>query len=196
MVYSMELFYEDAAVIVGVFLVGSFVEYWYHRLMHYPPAILKKNFQLGSVHTQHHKDNTADGIFLELSIYIGAGVPIMAAPFAFWPFRNATLWFVGSLCWLLLAAFSHQASHENPCLLFWMPMPVHYVHHKYNEQHHNFGMATDFWDRVFGTYCYHPYWCGEKELAMYNKYGVFDLKWRTDKSENELAKMSVVKAKK
>jgi hypothetical protein len=33
-----------------------------------------------------------------------------------------------------------------------MRMPLHYVHHAHSQWHHNFGMAFDFWDRVFGTY--------------------------------------------
>jgi len=33
-----------------------------------------------------------------------------------------------------------------------MKMPVHYVHHKYGMWHHNFGLAVDWWDHVFGTY--------------------------------------------
>ena len=31
-------------------------------------------------------------------------------------------------------------------------MPTHYVHHKFNMWHYNFGLALDVWDRVFRTY--------------------------------------------
>ena len=30
-------------------------------------------------------------------------------------------------------------------------MPTHYVHHKFNMWHYNFGIALDIWDRVFRT---------------------------------------------
>ena len=37
-------------------------------------------------------------------------------------------------------------------------MPTHYVHHKFNMWHYNFGMALDIWDRVFRTYKPVPQW--------------------------------------
>jgi sterol desaturase/sphingolipid hydroxylase (fatty acid hydroxylase superfamily) len=42
--------------------------------------------------------------------------------------------------------------HEKPELVFWLPRPVHHLHHSQKMWHHNFGILVDFWDRVFGTY--------------------------------------------
>lgn len=61
-------------------------------------------------------------------------------------------WVIGANGFAVFSAFAHQLQHENPKKCFWMPRPVHYIHHTHNQWHHNFGMATDFWDRVFGTY--------------------------------------------
>ena len=52
-------------------------------------------------------------------------------------------------CW---AAYSHQLQHEKPELCFWLPRPVHFLHHHQHMWHHNFGISFDIWDRVFGTY--------------------------------------------
>jgi sterol desaturase/sphingolipid hydroxylase (fatty acid hydroxylase superfamily) len=56
-----------------------------------------------------------------------------------------------------------------------MPMPVHYVHHKYGQWHHNFGLAVDWWDRVFGTYKAMD-WYDEKEQAK-PELGFRQLRW-------------------
>lgn len=54
-------------------------------------------------------------------------------------------------------------------------MPVHYVHHKYGQWHHNFGLAVDWWDHVFGTYKAMD-WYDEKEQAK-PQLGFGQLRW-------------------
>ena len=39
-----------------------------------------------------------------------------------------------------------------PLISFWLPRPVHYLHHRENMWRHNFGISLDIWDRVFATY--------------------------------------------
>lgn len=54
-------------------------------------------------------------------------------------------------------------------------MPVHYVHHKYNQWEYNFGLAVDWWDKVFGTYQAVD-WLGESELEIDK--GYWQIEWR------------------
>ena len=134
---------------VGWFLVAfvfaSLVEYWLHRLMHiYPRGI-------GAVHVRHHQENTGQGFWLEFRNYVVGTAPMMATMFLFsWQIGlSCTL---GGLSYAAFAAYAHQLQHDNPIKCDWMEMPVHYVHHKYDQWYHNFGLAVDWWDRVFGTY--------------------------------------------
>lgn len=143
-----------------------------HRIMHW--GILN----MGPQHREHHKNNSAQGVVREFWDYFKVGSIFAAAPFFFIRLDQATCYFVGAVCFGLFSAYSHQLSHENPALCFWMPMPPHYLHHKYNMWNHNFGMATDIWDQIFGTYQYVPNWLGEKERVMAKgKRGYMDIKW-------------------
>jgi len=83
--------------------------------------------------------------------------------------------FAGSLVYAAFSAYAHQLQHENPTKCVWMKMPVHYVHHKYNQWEHNFGLAVDWWDKLFGTY-QEVDWLTEKELEN-SAQGYWQIKW-------------------
>lgn len=132
-----------AAAIAG-FLVASLAEYWVHRLMHHSPTI-------GQRHRDHHRRNDAQGVLPEFADYLKGGLLAMLLPLAFsWAIGLG--WFLGCLVYALFSAYAHQLQHETPHRCIWLAMPVHYVHHKYGMWHHNFGLAVDWWDRLFGTY--------------------------------------------
>jgi sterol desaturase/sphingolipid hydroxylase (fatty acid hydroxylase superfamily) len=129
---------------VGGFIFASLMEYWGHRLMH-------QIRWLGTTHREHHARGTGQGVLLEFFDYFKGTWWMMLPPFLL-SISAGVGWVVGANLFILFSAFSHQLQHENPKKCFWMRMPVHYVHHAHNQWHHNFGMALDFWDRVFGTY--------------------------------------------
>ncbi|MFP4220334.1 MAG: sterol desaturase family protein [Phormidium sp.] len=134
------------AIAVGIlaFIFSSFVEYWIHRLMHHSP-------RFGERHRDHHRRNEGQGVVWEFRDYVKGAAIAMLLPFAI--SLNVGLgWLIGALAYALFSAYAHQLQHENPRKCFWMQMPVHYVHHKYQMWHHNFGLAVDWWDYVFGTY--------------------------------------------
>lgn len=134
------------AIAVGIlaFIFSSFVEYWIHRLMHHSP-------RFGERHRDHHRRNEGQGVIWEFRDYVKGAAIAMLLPFAI--SLNVGLgWLIGALAFALFSAYAHQLQHENPRKCFWMSMPVHYVHHKYQMWHHNFGLAVDWWDYVFGTY--------------------------------------------
>ncbi|MEA5463769.1 sterol desaturase family protein [Leptothoe sp. PORK10 BA2] len=129
---------------VAAFVFASFVEYWLHRLMHVSPKV-------GQRHRDHHRRNEGQGVVWEFRDYVLGSAIAMAIPFIF----SLTIglgWALGALVYSGFSAYAHQLQHENPRKCFWMKMPVHYVHHKYGMWHHNFGLAVDWWDHVFGTY--------------------------------------------
>lgn len=162
---------------IAAFVVGSFIEYWVHRLMHKPNSLVW--YLLGETHRGHHKGGTAAGVLWELLKYLKGAVLVFLWPF--WLVSDARFqwgWFCGTALYSVFAAFSHQMQHENPYRIFWMPMPVHYVHHKYNMSTHNFGLAVDWWDHCFRTYkpmgdCFRS----EKNIAIAKQRGFFQLKW-------------------
>ncbi len=129
---------------VAAFVFASFVEYWLHRLMHVSPKV-------GQRHRDHHRRNEGQGVVWEFRDYVLGSAIAMAIPFIF-SLTVGLGWALGALVYSGFSAYAHQLQHENPRKCFWMKMPVHYVHHKYGMWHHNFGLAVDWWDHIFGTY--------------------------------------------
>ncbi|MDJ0588409.1 MAG: sterol desaturase family protein [Pleurocapsa sp. MO_226.B13] len=151
------------------FIFASFLEYWLHRLMHIDPRFGRDIIP----HYNHHKENSAQGVLPEFKDY---SMVIPVGLFSFLISVTVGISFMsGTIVYALFSAYAHQLQHENPTKCFWLKMPVHYVHHKYNQWNHNFGLAVDWWDRVFGTYKEMD-WLSEKELEIPEK-GYLQLKW-------------------
>lgn len=157
----------DLAIFLGSFVFGSFVEYWMHRLMHIYP----KTFEF---HINHHKKNEGQGVLGEFRDYFKGGF-ILLLPLFLYSWEVGISWFLGGLTYAIFAAYAHQLQHENPTKCFWMKMPVHYVHHKYNQWKHNFGLGVDWWDRIFGTYK-EVEWLTETELTQ-PEMRLFQVRW-------------------
>lgn len=159
------------AFVAGAVL-ASLGEYWGHRVLHLPLALTR-------AHREHHGTNLAQGILREWLDYLKGGILFSLG-------LGAVLWvtfaasaslalLAGSVLYGLFAAYAHKLQHENPHGCFWMKMPVHYVHHKHRMWRHNFGVAVDIWDRVFGTYVRRP-WDGEPERAARRR-GLLRITW-------------------
>lgn len=152
---------------VAAFVFSSLVEYWLHRLMHV-------SVKIGKRHRDHHRRNEGQGILWEFCDYVKGSFIAMCLPFLI-STEVGMGWFAGALIYAAFSAYAHQLQHENPSKCFWMPMPVHYVHHKYAMWHHNFGLAVDWWDHVFGTYKMVD-WLTAEELEK-PKRGFVQLRW-------------------
>ncbi|MBE9012586.1 fatty acid hydroxylase family protein, partial [Pseudanabaenaceae cyanobacterium LEGE 13415] len=114
------------------------------------------------------------GVLWEFFDYLKGTILIMGLLF-FVSFEAGLGWFLGGLVYAAFSSYAHQLQHENPTKCFWMKMPVHYVHHKYGMWHHNFGLAVDWWDHVFGTY--KPVeWLTEEELSQGDR-NYLQLRW-------------------
>jgi sterol desaturase/sphingolipid hydroxylase (fatty acid hydroxylase superfamily) len=165
------------ACFIGSFVLGSFVEYWIHRLMHLPATspLGAKTQRLGDRHRDHHRRNEGQGVVWEFLDYIKGSLIVMCLMFLL-SWQAGLAWFMGALVFAAFSAYAHQLQHENPTKCFWMKMPVHYVHHKYGMWHHNFGLAVDWWDHVFGTYKVVD-WLTEEELSQPER-GYLELRWR------------------
>ncbi len=125
-------------------LLGSLFEYVVHRLMHW--GILHPHG-----HRWHHDSNETRNYLRDLFDY---GIP---AGLLCWPGFLVSIgsgfgWMLGAVLYAALAAYSHQLQHANADLVFWMPRPVHRLHHAHDMTGHNYGILVDWWDRVFGTY--------------------------------------------
>lgn len=159
-----------AAVVCFVLAFGlaSFVEYWMHRLMH-------MSHKIGQRHLDHHRRNEGQGVLWEFLDYLKPTLPIMLLMY-FHSVAAGTGWLLGGVFYAAFSAYAHQVQHEDPTQCFWMTMPVHYVHHKYGMWHHNFGLAVDWWDHVFGTYK-QVEWLTEEELSRPPR-ARWELRWR------------------
>ena len=137
---------QSFTLFVFAFIFGSFLEYWVHRFMHIYPK-----FGNGiTAHHNHHRSNTTKGFlgdFLDFSLVSLLVLPalLISVPFG-------SIMVLGIITFAAFASYAHQIQHDNPHKCFWMKMPIHYVHHKNNQWDSNFGLAIDWWDRVFGTY--------------------------------------------
>jgi sterol desaturase/sphingolipid hydroxylase (fatty acid hydroxylase superfamily) len=139
---------------VGSILFSTFIEYWGHRVMHWPA--------LGNLHEHHmahHTRNYGKGFLLEFIKYMVLGA-IFVIPLSIYARSVISVSFAfGAILTSAFSAYCHQWQHDHPETdrMWWMSnrMPVHYVHHKHNMLRHNFGMCVDWWDHVFGTYIPH-----------------------------------------
>ena len=128
------------------FIFGSFLEYWVHRLMHIWPRFGNRI----TAHYGHHRSNTTKGFwgdFLDFSL-----VSLLVLPTFIISISFGITMFSGVVAFAAFASYAHQIQHYSPDKCFWMEMPIHHVHHQYNQWDSNFGLAIDWWDRVFGTY--------------------------------------------
>ena len=129
---------------LGGLVFGSFLEYWAHRII----APMDGDRQSPSQSSCH---GVGQGVIMEYWDYIRPLFPLMFPMFLV-SLPAGIGWFIGTNVFAFFSAYSHQLQHENPLKCFWMRMPNHYVHHKLNMWHYNFGMAFNIWDRVFRTY--------------------------------------------
>jgi sterol desaturase/sphingolipid hydroxylase (fatty acid hydroxylase superfamily) len=126
-------------------------------------------------HAKHHRNLAGQGWWGEFTDYVVPGIAIIWVGF---PFSvPAGLGFaVGALAYAAFAAYAHQVQHENPDLVFWLPRPVHYLHHRDNMWRGNFGISLDLWDRVFATYRAVE-WRPERSPRAYPFRRYFDIRW-------------------
>jgi sterol desaturase/sphingolipid hydroxylase (fatty acid hydroxylase superfamily) len=151
------------------FVLASLVEYWVHRLMHGSPQL-----KISERHRNHHREGTGQGVLWEFFDYVKGTFLVMGLMFLVSPAAGLG-WLSGALAFAAFSSYAHQLQHDNPTQCFWMKMPVHYVHHKYGMWHHNFGLAVDWWDHVFGTY--KPVeWLTEEETSKAQP-GLLALRW-------------------
>ncbi|HEX6885973.1 MAG TPA: sterol desaturase family protein [Planctomycetota bacterium] len=153
---------------LAALVAASLVEYVVHRLMH---AGLVRHAR----HAAHHRDGWGQGFWPELLDYL---VPGLALILPAWLLGTAigTGWSLGCVVYAAFLAYAHQLQHDNPSACRWMRMPVHYVHHRDQMWHHNFGMAFDGWDRLFGTYKRVPF--GDEFTPAERHRRPWDIHWR------------------
>lgn len=132
------------AAAAGAFLLGTFIEYFVHRAMHwgllYPAG-----------HRWHHESNEARNFLRDFFDY-GTGAAI-GCWFGFLVSPTAGFgWMLGAFFYAAAASYAHQIQHANADLAVWMKRPVHRLHHVHDMAGANFGILVDWWDRLFGTY--------------------------------------------
>ncbi len=168
------LWLTSAHIFLGLFFaffVGTLVEYGVHRLMHARVLLYK-------IHAKHHQEGHGQGWLLEFKDYLLPSLPVLvggSVGFYFLISAAAGISFaIGCCLYAAAAAYAHQVQHENPDLCFWLPRPVHHLHHNGKMWHHNFGILVDFWDRVFGTYKPVDY---QRDRQKYPISSYFKIKW-------------------
>jgi sterol desaturase/sphingolipid hydroxylase (fatty acid hydroxylase superfamily) len=159
---------EGLAAFLIAFVIGTLVEYIVHRLMHH-------RLLLGKKHAEHHRDGWGQGWLGEFRDYALPTIP--ALPWGFlWSAPFGIGWAAGGALYAVLAAYAHQLQHEYPDLVFWMPRPVHHLHHKHHLWRNNFGILVDWWDRVFGTY-QRIDWQRERPISTYGLGAYLRIHW-------------------
>ena len=175
-----------AGVVFG-FVLGTFVEYWFHRAMH-------SGLILSEVHNGHHRGamhgrhgqgilkQFRDATFLPLAV-AAIGLPIDYFYISGGALAAGTV--LGTLAHALFVAWVHQAQHEDPRLVPWLSkMPVHFIHHKLDQTEHNFGFSVDWWDRLFGTFKPYPEWREHFDFSAPRR-PWWKLEWRDPRNEEQ-----------
>ncbi len=134
-----------AILFLAALVYSSLLEYWVHRLAH-------QGWLFKDAHWSHHTSNRTEGFLWEY-LY-GSRLVLMYFGWPGFVFGvGAGLVFLsGVMTYLAFAVYTHELLHTHPEQVFWMPCPVHTLHHRHQRGEDNFGVATDVWDRVFGTY--------------------------------------------
>jgi sterol desaturase/sphingolipid hydroxylase (fatty acid hydroxylase superfamily) len=158
-----------AVAFLTALVVGSFLEYIVHRLMH-DGKVLKTR------HAKHHRNAAGQGWLGEFQDYFVPGLVIIGVGFLH-SIPSGVGFALGCLTYAGFAAYAHQVQHENAELVFWMPRPVHYLHHRDNMWRHNFGISLDVWDRLLGTYK-EVDWRPERRARDYPVSAFIKIRWR------------------
>ena len=148
-------------------LFGTFAEYGVHRLMH-------ARVILGRRHAEHHHDGWGQAFWPEFLDYILRGLPLLLPPWLLSVEAGAG-WTSGAVLYTAFMAYAHTLQHDNPAACRWMRMPVHYVHHRDKQWHHNFGLTVDWWDRLLSTY--KPAQLGAKGTREQGWRGLLAIRW-------------------
>lgn len=148
--------------------VGSLLEYVVHRLMH-------AGYLFPAQHAKHHRTRGARGWFWEFGEHFLWLSPLTLLGFLFSVEAGAGF-FLGATLYVVLLAYSHQLQHEHPERAFWLKYPVHYLHHRHDKGHYNFGIVTSVWDRLLGTYRAYETW-RPPQGYKFSWRGLVDIKW-------------------
>jgi sterol desaturase/sphingolipid hydroxylase (fatty acid hydroxylase superfamily) len=147
--------------------LGTIIEYVTHRLMH-------AGYLFPAQHVKHHATRGARGWFWEFGEYFLWLSPLMCLGFLYSVEAGIGL-FLGGTVYVALVGYSHQLQHDHPERVFWLPRPVHYLHHRFDKGSYDFGIVVDFWDRLLGTYKTYN-WKPPAEY-QFSFRGLFDIKW-------------------
>ncbi len=156
------------ALVIGL-LLGSFVEYAVHRLMHRGRFLARR-------HAKHHRNFEAQGWWGEFTDYSLPGLLIAWAGFVVSVPAGIGFAF-GAIGYAAFAAYAHQVQHEKPDLAFWLGAPIHFLHHRENMWHHNFGIGVSLWDCLLGTY-QAAEWRPQRRLGDYPLREFVNIRWR------------------
>ncbi|HEY7459845.1 MAG TPA: sterol desaturase family protein [Xanthobacteraceae bacterium] len=136
-----------AAVFVSGLVVWTLIEYFLHRVfLHHAPF-------LSALHERHHS-NPHELIGTPVWASVLSGIAVVAAPsWLLLGFELATAATTGIATGYLWYVYGHYAAH------YGKPREGSYFHRvrlRHARHHHlsdtgNFGVTTEFWDRVFGT---------------------------------------------
>ena len=152
-----------------IFFLGTLVEYWVHRAQH-------AGYLNSKIHANHHRHGKGQGVLGEFLDYVLGTVALMWIGFLV-SVEAGIGTVCGGLFYAAFAAYAHQAQHERPMIVFWQRKPVHYLHHRHNSWHSNFGIACGFWDRIFGTFEDHLY-PDQSCVPLRSWRDFFSIRWR------------------
>jgi sterol desaturase/sphingolipid hydroxylase (fatty acid hydroxylase superfamily) len=169
-----QMLFEGVAAFAIAFVIGTLVEYGVHRLMH-------QRWMMGKKHAEHHRDGWGQGWLGEFRDYFVPSIPLLWFGYLY-SIPACIGWALGGFVCAVLAAYAHQLQHENPDMVFWMPRPVHHLHHKHHMWKKNFGILVDWWDRVFGTY-EKVEWQRSKPMREHGLGALFRITWLRRKEE-------------
>lgn len=127
--------------------VWTFAEYLLHRfVLHHWPYFV-------DLHQAHHDETKGmigtPTVFSLLFFYVAIYLPLWLGLGSAYALPLFAGFIAGYLAFDVVHYSVHHLQGQNRLLRRWKK--IHAIHH-HGDADHNYGVLTDFWDRVFGTY--------------------------------------------
>lgn len=139
--------FKTALAIVGGFVMWTFAEYWIHRVVLHGPYWM-------AIHERHHTHPKEETVFPLFQVPFYFAVIYWLVFFGFGRWHDPV--FAGVIVGYIVFFTMHHLMHmlEPATLAKWPWLEDfasrHNAHHKVTNL--NYGITTDFWDKVFRTY--------------------------------------------
>jgi len=134
-------------------LTWTILEYYFHRFDLHSPSSISDGYI--NSHLIHHSfPNLKNKVALSWSTLTAKVFLIVIVLRLFMADLSVGMWYVGFMMTIIAYDSIHYYCHfGGETNIGWLKrLRINHLKHHYRDQQTNFGVTTNFWDKVFGTY--------------------------------------------